>query len=319
MPTPSRRTAPLAASPIEVTSLACDTVSLPGTPSDRAGDTVVRPALAVLYRIAVGPGADRYAPRFLSFERHGHARPGWHWPALVAPAAWAFYRRLWGAGMLCTLLPLAGLAAFLSVAPRLDDSALMFWGAALVTVWLLPNLLPALFADSLVYFRARRVVHAAEASGNSPTDAVKRLAATQPTSPLGGFLGGAGALVLAAGLLTPNLEIAQAERAVRAELAGTLAAAKTLQSDVEAALRRADSLPRPFDALLTLVRAGGTLAESVDVDPATGRVRVALGSAVPALAGKAILLAPAIDARDQVRWICIAVDIPRALLPVDCR
>jgi hypothetical protein len=282
MPTPSRRTATLAASPIDVPSLACDTVSLPGTPSDRAGDTVVRPALAVLYRIAVGPGADRYAPRFLSFERHGRPRPGWHWPALVAPAAWAFYRRLWGAGMLCTLLPLAGLAAFLSVAPRLDDSALMFWGAALVTVWLLPNLLPALLADSLVYFRARRVVHAAEASGNSPTDAVKRLAAAQPTSPLGGFLGGAGALALAAGLLTPNLEIAHAERAVRSELAGTL-------------------------------------AESVDVDPATGRVRVALGSAVPALAGKAILLAPAIDARDQVRWICVAVDIPRALLPVDCR
>lgn len=319
MPTPSRRTATLAASPIDVPSLDCDTVSLPGTPSDRADDTVVRPALAVLYRIAVGPGADRYAPRFLSFERHGRARPGWHWPALVAPAAWAFYRRLWGTGVLCTLLPVAGLAAFMTVAPRLDGSALLFWSAAVASVWLLPNLLPALFADALVYLRARRVVHAAEANGRSPGDAVKRLAASRPTSPLAGFVGGGAALALAAALLAPNLELVQAERAVRAELASTLAAVKTLQGDVEAALRHSDALPRPFEALLTVVRAGGTLAESVDINPATGRVRVALGAAVPALAGKAILLAPAIDARDQVRWICVAVDIPRTLLPADCR
>jgi len=47
-----------------------------------------------------------------------------------------------------TLLPLAGLAAFMTLAPRLDGSALLFWGAAVVTVWLLPNLVPALVADA---------------------------------------------------------------------------------------------------------------------------------------------------------------------------
>jgi len=38
-------------------------------------ETVVRPALAVLYRLAIGPHADRYAPRFLAFEG-GRGRPG---------------------------------------------------------------------------------------------------------------------------------------------------------------------------------------------------------------------------------------------------
>ena len=318
MPDPLQRATSLSCSPLDAPSLTGDTVHLPGTGPDGT-DTVVRPALAVFYRIAVGPGADRYAPRFLSYERSGHARPGWHWPALLAPAAWAFYRRLWGAGILYTLLPLAGLAAFMTLAPRFDGSALLFWGAAVVTVWLLPNLVPALVADALLYLRARREVRAAEAGAGSASDALKRLSVTRPTSPLAGILGGGMALALAASLAAPNLELAEAERAVRAQVGTTLDAVKALQVDVEAALRHSDSLPRPFDALLTVVRAGGTLAEAVDVHPATGRVRVALGSAVPALAGKAILLAPAVDAREQVRWTCIPVDIPRALLPAACR
>lgn len=305
-------------SPLDAPSLVGDTVRLPGTIPD-GSDTVVRPALAVLYRIAVGPGADRYAPRFLAYERRGHAGAGWHWPALLAPAGWAFYRRLWGAGVVYTLLPLAGLAAFMMMAPQLEGSALLFWGAAVVTVWLLPNLLPALVADALVYLRARRQVRAAEAGAGSASDALKRLSVIRPTSPLAGVLGGGAALALAALLAVPNLELVQAERTVRAQLATTLDAVKALQADVEEALRHSDTLPRPFDALLTVVRAGGTLAEAVDVNPATGRVRVALGSAVPALAGKAILLAPALDAREQVRWTCVPVDIPTTLLPAACR
>ena len=42
-------------------------------PLDDPRDKVIRPALFVLFRIAIGPSADYYGPRFLAFERAGHA------------------------------------------------------------------------------------------------------------------------------------------------------------------------------------------------------------------------------------------------------
>ena len=40
----------------------------------------------LLFRMAVGPGADYYAPRFLEYERVGRSFPSWNWAALWAPA-----------------------------------------------------------------------------------------------------------------------------------------------------------------------------------------------------------------------------------------
>ena len=42
-----------------------DTVRMPWSPDGVSPDTVVRPALAVLYRMAIGPAADYYVPRLL--------------------------------------------------------------------------------------------------------------------------------------------------------------------------------------------------------------------------------------------------------------
>ena len=86
-------------------------------------DTVVRPALAVLYRLAIGPHADRYAPRFLAFDQ-GRTRPGWHWPSFFLPTCWAFYRRLWLSGVAFALLPIAGTLALAAIGPGLDDASL---------------------------------------------------------------------------------------------------------------------------------------------------------------------------------------------------
>ena len=72
-----------------------DTVRMPWDGDGASGERVVPPALAVLYRVAVGPAADYYVPRFLRFAGGGPALSGWHWPAMLAPAIWAFYRKLW--------------------------------------------------------------------------------------------------------------------------------------------------------------------------------------------------------------------------------
>src|SRR5262245_52963977 len=74
-----------------------DTIQIPM--SVAADGPVVRPTLAVLFRLAVGPAADYYTPRFLKYERAGHGALGWHWPALLFQCLWAFYRRLWVLGV----------------------------------------------------------------------------------------------------------------------------------------------------------------------------------------------------------------------------
>ena len=56
-----------------------------------------------------------------------------------------------------------------------------------------------------------------------------------------------------------------------------------------------------------------------EVSPLSGRVRLVLAPTLPELAGKAILLAPALDDTERVRWFCIPIDIPSKYLPAECR
>jgi hypothetical protein len=121
-------------------------------------DCVVRPALAVLYRIAIGPSADRYVQRFLAFERKGGGRPGWHWPSLLFPGVWAFYRKLWLLGIVYALLPVAGALAFSAFEPLFEQADLVWIVCAIAAVWVLPGIFPALLADSLLYGHVRYVV-----------------------------------------------------------------------------------------------------------------------------------------------------------------
>ena len=76
-----------------------DSIQLPRVDGEPEDEKIVRPSLAILFRMAVGPGADYYAPRFLEYERVGRSFPSWNWAPLLAPAVWAIYRRLWLAGI----------------------------------------------------------------------------------------------------------------------------------------------------------------------------------------------------------------------------
>jgi hypothetical protein len=61
------------------------------------------------------------------------------------------------------------------------------------------------------------------------------------------------------------------------------------------------------------------LFNEVVVDPSTGRVKLHVGSSIPELGGKAILLVPTVDEAERVRWFCIPVGIPDRYLPQVCR
>lgn len=298
-------------------TLANVTIRLPGAGAPRQ-PLVVRPALAVLFRIAIGPRADRYVPRFLAFERAGHALPGWHWPAFLAPPVWAFYRKLWSEGVAFSLLPVAGAFAFAALGGSLDGTGALWWVALAFSVWLFPALLSALAADALLWGRVRRDVARAETAAESASKAVHTLAGAVPTSPASAIALGGGAIVLAATLLGPPIHAEYVAHAARDAVTATLTSLRIVQEAVESAWDRTGSLAHARNVGTLLAQNDGAYVGDVAVTSA-GRVRVSLGPSVPGAAGKSIVLAPIVDDRQRVNWMCVPVDIPARFLPEACR
>ena len=279
----------------------------------------VRPTLAVLYRLAVGPAADYYTPRFLRFEQEGHSRPGWHWAAMLFPPVWAFYRKLWLSGIVYAAMPVAGALAVLALGERIDDWNIPWLIGAALLIWLFPALCAATLADSLLYHRIRRLVRRTEAKSVNAAQAAELLSQRNPTSGVAGFLLGIGAIVIALGLVAPDLFRAYTEHAVRAQVSQTLAAVKDVQNKVEEQFERTGRAPTRHDELPLQPAAWAHLLEELSLNPSTGRLRLSLGPAVPELWGKTLILAPALDVFQRVRWFCVPIDLPAKYLPKECR
>jgi hypothetical protein len=299
-------------------SIFLDTIQLPGESAADARETRIRPALAVLFRVAVGPSADYYAPRFLGYEMAGRAKPGWHWPSFLLPSVWAFYRKLWLAGILFALLPVAGAFAFSALAARIDHTSVPWIVGAVVVIWFLPGVIPALTANSLLYRRIRRAVAQAEASTGSASQVASLLARHEPTSLPAGLLLGGGAIALAAGLVAPGVQMAWFEHEVRVQVGAALAAVRPLQQQVEDSWERVRAVPLKLDVESLRVQAAAAFFDEVSFRPANGRLRLGLGPSIPELFGRSILLAPVVDASQRIRWTCIPVGIPEKYLPKDC-
>ncbi len=294
-----------------------DSVRLPPAASGAEDDRIVRPSLAILFRMAVGPGADYYAPRFLEYERVGRSAPSWNWAALLAPAVWAIYRRLWWPAVAFAAWPLLAAAALWWLAPQLADAGTAALAAVAVFVWLIPGIVAALCANTLVYQRARRLVGYAEARTSRTDKAAHWLSRCDVIAPLPATAA-AVAMLVTLGAAAPRVESAYADEVVRSRIAQSLAAVAPLQRQLEEWFlsRLPSDAPAPE---IVEVRPGALAFAAVNVSPDSGRVRVALGSWVPELAGRSILLAPAIDRRRHVQWICIPVDVPEKYLPQECR
>jgi len=294
-----------------------DTVRMPW--AGAADERVVRPALAVLYRMAVGPAADYYVPRFLRFEWTGRAFPSWHWPSFWLPGVWAFYRKLWLPGLAFAALPFLGAAIFAELEPSIGDSSVAWFALAGLSIWLVPSIVSALFANGLLYRRVRRTVRRAEARRRGIGDVAAFLTMRKPTAIGIAVAVGVAAVVVAPQFIAANLHALYNEHVVRGRIAGSLAAVRPLQRQVEDSLLRFGAMPRAPDFAAMLSQRGAMAQDDVHLNPVSGRLRVALGSTAPEFEGASILLAPAMDARQRIRWVCIPVGIPRTYLPAECR
>jgi hypothetical protein len=295
-----------------------DSIVFPSFVREHQDERRVRPALAVLFRIAVGPHADYYARRFVKYERTGRSAPSWHWPAFAMPTLWAFYRRLWLYGVACALLPLAGALAFTGFDFGIGESSLAWGAGAVLCVWLVPALVSAIFANTFYFRRIRRLVRRAERHTRSAETAATRLLNRGATDVVLAALFGAATLLFVGSLAGPRLQTAYHEHSMRAKIAQAIAAMKPLQRQVEDDWARTRSIPQRPDYRAVRAHEGYALVQTVDLNARNGRVRVDLGPAVPELQGKSILLAPAVDAWQKLRWLCIPIDIPVSYVPAGC-
>jgi len=295
-----------------------DSVHLPWSADEPEDERVVRPSLALLFRMAVGPGADYYAPRFLEYERVGPSFPSWNWAALWAPAVWAIYRRLWLPAIAFAVWPLLALALYEVVEPHVGGSGAVSMAVAAFLVWLGPGLVAAAIANTLVYRQARRLVGTAEARMRRPEQAVRWLSQRTVIAPIPAALAGAATMLLALQVVIPSLQATYADQVLRSRIAESLAAIQPLQRQLEEWFVSRSPSDAP-DFALAQMRPGAEPLDPVNVSLTSGRVRLALGALTPELSGRSILLAPALDRRQQVRWICVPVDVPARYLPRECR
>jgi hypothetical protein len=295
-----------------------DSIVFPADVRAQQDERRVRPALAVLFRIAVGPRADYYARRFVQFERTGHSAPSWNWPAFACAPVWAFYRRLWGYGVACALLSLVGALAFTTLELARDGSRMAWWACAAFFCWLLPATVSATFANTFYYRRVRYLVRQAETNTRSAEVAANRLFHRQPTDALLALLLGTGILLCVGSLIGSRLHVAYHAHTLRGALSQVIAAVAPLQRQVEEQWTRSGAIPFAPDYEAVRTNPSLRLVAAVDLNRNNGRVRIDLGDAVPELEGRSILLAPALDAWQKLHWLCVPIDIPAAYVPASC-
>ena len=188
---------------------------------------------------------------------------------------------------------------------------------AALLIWLIPGVVASLIANTLVFRNARHLVRYAEGQTTQTDRAARWLARCTVIAPMPAVAAAAVAFVTA-GAAVSTLDSAHSDQVVRSRIAASLVAIGPLQRQLEEwFISRLPSDAPPL-ALLN-GRPGPDSDQTVTVSPVNGRVRLGLDSLGPEHTGRSILLAPAIDRKFHVRWICIPVGVPEKFLPPECQ
>jgi hypothetical protein len=220
-----------------------DTIRMPWSSAAADDERVVRPALAVLFRIALGRAADPTSRD--SCERTGRSIPAWHWPASFAPAVWAFLSQALAAGSAGHAAAHAGRDPVRGDRAALGADPVAWLACAALLVWCSGAM--SAVANLPLYRRVRQVVTDAEAANGELRDVATTVAANSPPLPAAILLGGWAVATMLA-YAVPRLHTLYDELDVRIGVAESLAAMRPLQTQIEESFLRAKTIPPEPDA-----------------------------------------------------------------------
>jgi type IV secretory pathway VirB2 component (pilin) len=284
------------------------------------------------YRAAVGPRADYYVPRFLSFDRPGGSKASWNWPAFFVTLPWMLYRRMWSTALVVFLISIAiGLVnAFL--VPLIGSSLVAL--VALGTIVVYSFFLIPIFANALYHAHTKRRIAKVTQSGLDDLQAVRALERGPHTSMVALIL----VLVLGVtwifGILAAIAIPAYQDFTMRSQVMEGIVLASDAKAAVTNAYIRDGRWPADLAeaGLQPPPSAKYVLAVTVD----HGTVNIEYGRAAhQSIAGHVLSLRPTLSG-EEVVWTCgyatatgsdpatgaagaAATDVPEKLLPRMCR
>jgi TPR repeat protein len=147
-----------------------------------------------LYKAAIGPkNQSFYLNYFAKAERKEVFLLSWHWPACFATLGWLFYRKLYVVAI-CYLVITFG-SGFLAgykhgfYSASGDLPATRAWLLALVLLWILEFVLPALLANGIYYRHVAAKIEAARNAHGDPSHQLREITLVGGTSWLAAVIG----------------------------------------------------------------------------------------------------------------------------------
>lgn len=298
----------------------CDTVN--DTTADRCYScgAVLRPltgheAQQALYKAFVGPkNEDYYVAEFINFDEQGRAGISWNWAAFLVSMYWLLYRKMWLWAGIAMIVPTLLVTLGLLILVMLNQTAGI---AVLVAVVLALGFVPPLIANALYYRHCRNTIAAVQAR---QPDYLLQL---EELEQRGGVASkGILALGILVAVIVPRLVQAVVTPAYD-NINGRASVDIALEYEQEAASAIGKYYRQHHEVPPSLAAAGFDAQPPEDVsdlhlDTANGQLELRFGIG-GRLTGTRLLLSPTANARYEVSWRCLSPDIPRKMLPPECR
>jgi type IV pilus assembly protein PilA len=290
------------------------------------------------YRVAIGPNADYYLPRFETFDQGG-SRLRWNWPAFFVTSPWFMYRKMWLPDILNLVYPfllcfVAGIAsAFLIDSIKAHPVA---FAALFLVLLAVPWFLLPMFANAIYWHHIRglieRLPRSLEQAPDKRAARLERNGGTGVGALVAVFGGIAVVLVGFAGILAAIAIPAYQDYTIRAQITEGLNLASGAKAAVAEYYAQNESWPED-SASAGLDAISGKYVESLSVQK--GSVVIVYGLASNKLiAGKTLILLPGLSEAEDIIWGCANVepagivkyadgpygsDVPNKYLPSACR
>jgi Tfp pilus assembly major pilin PilA len=255
----------------------------------------------VRYRAAVGPRADYYVPRFLSFDRPGASKASWNWPAFFVTLPWMLYRRMWLTALVVFLISMGVGIVEAVLVPMVGEHLGLLVAIAVAVIY--SFILIPMFANALYHAHIKRRIAKVTQSGLDEVQSVRALERGPHTSVVALIVVLVLGVVYIFGILAAIAIPAYQDYTIRAQVTEGLAIASEAKAAVVTAYVKDGHWPAD------LARAGmdqaptGKYVSSITID--RGTIQIEYGKeANPQLAHQVLSIRPTLAGSGDVQWSC---------------